>query len=92
MSDLEREIDNNFDFFQRTLSEYLPKQEGRYALLKNGRIIQFFDSAFEAEEAGEKQFDDGLYSIQEVTRAPADLGFFSYAFNQGQAGQPPRHC
>lgn len=92
MSDIEREIDANFDFFQRTLGDYLPQHEGMFALLKNGRVIHFFDSAFEAEEAGEKQFPDGLYSIQEVSRLPADLGFFSYAFNQGEAGQPTGHC
>jgi hypothetical protein len=82
---IEHEIDQNFDFFQRNLSDYIPRFEGKFALLKNCAVVRFFDSAFEAEQAGEKEFSDGLYSIQQVSRAPADLGFFSYAFNQGQA-------
>jgi hypothetical protein len=83
--DIEREIDQNFDFFQRTLSDYLPDFDGKFALLRRGSLIRFFDSPAEAEAAGEKEFNDGLYSIQQVSQAPADLGFYSYAFNQGQA-------
>ena len=82
---IEHEIDTNFDFFQRTLGDYLPDFSGKYALLKNCEVVAFFDSAFEAEQAGEKEFSDGLYSIQQVSEAPADLGFFTYAFNQRQA-------
>lgn len=84
--DIEREIDRNFDYFQRNLSDYLPQHEGKFALLKGASVVRFFNTAFEAEEAGEKEFSDGLYSIQQVSRAPADLGFFSYAFDQRQAG------
>jgi hypothetical protein len=81
---IEHEVDTNFDFFQRSLSEYLPLHEGKYALIKNCHVVAFYDSAFAAEQDGEKRFEDGLYSIQQVSEAPADLGFFSYAFNQGQ--------
>ncbi len=84
MSAIEKEIDRNFDFFQRSLGDFLTTHEGKFALLKNGGLVHFFDTAFEAEVAGEKRFADGLYSIQQVSEAPADLGFFSYAFNQGQ--------
>ena len=84
-ADIEREVQSNFDFFQRNLADYLPQHEGKFALLRNCGVIRFFNSAFEAEAAGEKEFTDGLYSIQQVSQMPADLGFFSYAFNQGQA-------
>jgi hypothetical protein len=83
---IETEIDRNFDFFQRNLSQFLPTDLGRFALLRNCSVVQFCGTPFEAEMAGEAQFPDGIYSIQEVTDSPVDLGFFTYAFDQGQAG------
>jgi hypothetical protein len=73
---LAREVDRNYDFFQRHMSEYLPLEFGRYALLRHGQVLGFFDSADAAEEQGE-QFEDGIYSIQLVDPAPIDLGAFS---------------
>ncbi len=70
------EVEHNYDFFQRHMSEYLPTQFGRYALLRHRKIIDFFDDAAQAEERGE-QFPDGLYSIQLVDPAPVNLGLFS---------------
>lgn len=73
---LAEEVDRNYDFFQRHMSEYLPCEFGRYALLRHGQIVGFFDSADVAEERGE-QFEDGIYSIQLVDPAPINLGAFS---------------
>lgn len=89
---IEGEIERNFDFFQRNLAAYIPTEFGRFALLHNCSCVGFFPSAFEAEQAGESHFPDDVYSIQEVTDAPVDLGFFTYAFDQGQAGQQARDC
>jgi hypothetical protein len=87
MSAIEREIDANFDFFQRSLGSFLPQYDGKFALIKNCTVVRFYDNEFEAEAEGEERFADGLYSIQQVSEKPADLGFFSYAYNHGQAGQ-----
>jgi hypothetical protein len=83
---IEAEIERNFDFFQRSLAQFLPNERGRFALLRDCKVIQFYQTPFDAEKAGEVQFPDGLYSIQEVTESPVDLGFFTYAFDQRQAG------
>ena len=83
---IEAEIERNFDFFQRNLSKFLPLERGRFALLRDCNVVMFYKTPFEAETAGEKQFPDGVYSIQEVTESPVDLGFFTYAFDQGQTG------
>lgn len=88
---IEHEIQKNFDFFQRNLSRYLPEAMGRFALLRDGGLVQFYDTVLDAEQAGEAKFDDGLFSIQEVTETSVDLGFFTYAFDQGQVGQPARN-
>lgn len=70
------EVDRNYDFFQRHMSSYLPRERGRYALLRHGKVIGFYEGADAAEERGE-QFGDGLYSIQLVDPAPVNLGAFS---------------
>lgn len=37
------QIDANYDYLQRTLALLLPEHEGQYALLKDCRIVGFFD-------------------------------------------------
>ena len=73
---LAEEVDRNYDHFQRHMMEYLPREFGRYALLRAEKVVGFFDSADAAEERGEK-FGDGIYSIQLVDPAPINLGAFS---------------
>lgn len=74
-----REIDANYDYLQRTLALLLPEHEGQYALLKDRAIVGFFDRPGDAYRAALERFTDRLFSIQEVTSEPLDLGFFSYA-------------
>ena len=74
-----REIDRNYDFLQRALARVLPDHEGQYALLKDSAIVAFFDRPGDAYRAALDRFPDRLFSIQEVTSEPLDLGFFSYA-------------
>lgn len=48
--------------------------------MRDGQIVEFFDTARDAYIAGQKVFeDDLLFSIQEVIETPVDLGFFSHA-------------
>ena len=80
---LEVEIDNNFDFIQRTMASYLPNNEGKYALLRDCSVIELFDTAVEAERAGMIRYGSQPFSIQEITMTTVDLGFFSHAFAEG---------
>jgi len=73
---LAEEVDRNYDYFQRHMSEFLPAEYGRYALLRAEQVVGFFESADAAEERGER-FGDGIYSIQLVDPAPINLGAFS---------------
>ena len=73
---LAAEVDRNYDYFQRHIVEFLPREFGRYALLRSAKIVGFFDTADAAEARGEA-FGDGLYSIQLVDPAPVNLGAFS---------------
>ncbi len=76
---LKIEVDENYDFLQRNLSNLIPRQTGRYALLKSREIVSFYDRPGDAYRDGLRRFPDGIFSIQEVTDEALDLGFFSYA-------------
>lgn len=83
MTAIQAEVDRNFDAFLRVIGRHLPKEEGRYAVLRHGEITGFHDSVADAVQAGESSYPDQLYSIQEATTRTVDLGFFSHAFNNG---------
>lgn len=76
---LEQEIARNFDYFQRTLSEHLRAHAGRFALIKRQRVHGYFASPGEADREGWSRFGDGIYSIQQITPEPVELGLYANA-------------
>ena len=79
--DVERqklEVDRNYDAFMRMLGTILPDQRDRLALMRDGRIVGYFDTPREALRAADDLFPDRIFSIQEVTDEPIDLGFWSH--------------
>lgn len=76
---LSREVERNFDFFQRNLGTFLQDYAGKFALLRHSAVVDFFDKPGEANLVGAGKFDDGIYSIQQVTDEPVDLGLYSNA-------------
>lgn len=78
------EIERKYDFLMRNLAQFLPRHEGRYAAPRHQRVIGFFDDPFDARLAGKKASADGLFSIQEVTAEPIELGV--YALHAQPAG------
>lgn len=79
--DLERqrqEVDRNFDAFTRMLGSILSDHRDQLALMRDGHIIGYFGTPREALQAAHEQFPDGIFSIQEVTDEPIDLGFWSH--------------
>ena len=72
------EVDRNYDVFTRKLASLLPERRDQFALMRDGKIIDFFVKPGEANRAGVEQFPDGIFSIQEVTDEPIDLGFWSH--------------
>lgn len=73
----QRQIDRNYDAFQRTLSALVVHHRDEFALMRDRVVIGFHRSAGDAYRAGLAQFADGLFSVQEVTDQPIDLGFHS---------------
>ncbi|MHB8628615.1 MAG: hypothetical protein ACYDBJ_16595 [Aggregatilineales bacterium] len=81
MTDLHHEqIERNYRAFEQKLPSLTPIYQGKFALMRDGEIVEFFDTARDAYVAGQKLFTDQLFSIQEVVETPIDLGFFSHAF------------
>lgn len=79
--DIERqkqEVDRNYDAFMRVLGSILPQQRDRLALMRDGQIVDYFDTPRQALQAADERFPDGVFSIQEVTDEPIDLGFWSH--------------
>lgn len=77
--DRQREqLDRNYDAFMRQLAAILPAHRDEHALMRDGRIVEFFRKPGDAYRAGTAMFEDGLFSIQEVTDEPIDLGLLSH--------------
>jgi len=81
----QEEVDRNFNFFQKELSQLLPKHRGKFALIRDCQITGFYDTPQDANTAGTQLYSDGLFSIQKVTEEIADLGFYSHAMHLGAA-------
>ncbi len=73
------EVARNYEAFVRKLPELLSTHRGKFALMHDADIVDFYDSAGDAYKAGIKQYGEGAFSMQEVTDLRADLGFFSHA-------------
>lgn len=81
ISGRQEEIDRNYDFFQRNLTQFIEKHRGQYALLRSGGVVAWFDRPGDAFRAGLEEFPDELFSIQEVEDQPAEIGLMSLAID-----------
>lgn len=72
------EIDRNYDFFQRHLSEWLGQHAGEYALLYRQELEGFYPDVASAVGEAFRRFGRKSYSIQHVTTEPDSLGHWSH--------------
>jgi hypothetical protein len=79
----EREIEDNFTYFQTAVSRLINAHAGEFALLRQRQIVALYPTASGAAAAGHTQFEDGLFSIQCVVDKPYDLGFLSNGSSNG---------
>ena len=73
------EVRRNFDAFIEQLPQLFETHAGKFALLRHSEVVRFFDTARDAMIYGTDQFPDAMFSVQEVTDAVFDLGWFSHA-------------
>jgi hypothetical protein len=76
------QVETNYKTFRQKLPDLLKTHAGKFALMRDGTVVEFFDTARDAYAAGQQLFKDNLFSIQEVIEIPVDLGFFSHAITQ----------
>ena len=78
---LQKEIDANFEAFQKVLPDLLPSEADRWALMRHGKCVDFYDTLRDAETAGRAMYKDRTFSVQQVSDAVVDLGWFSHAMH-----------
>src|ERR1700693_501962 len=59
----EQVVSENFEAFEEQLPQLLQTHAGKYALLRDKRVVEFFDSIGDAVKYGRDNFADGLYSV-----------------------------
>jgi hypothetical protein len=72
------EVERNYDAFVRMLGSIIDQHRDELALMRDERIVGYFSTAHDALVAADRLFPDQIYSIQEVTDQPLDLGFWSH--------------
>jgi hypothetical protein len=75
------EVDGNYVAFVSKLPMILHAHRDQLALMRGGEIVGYFNKPGEAYRVGLASFSDGIFSIQEVTDEPIDLGFWSHIDN-----------
>jgi hypothetical protein len=79
----EEQLKTNYESFMQKLPDLLATHRDKFALMHDGEIVEFFDTAVDTFRAGQRLYQDQGFSIQEVTDSEIDLGFFSYAVPHG---------
>ena len=80
----EAEVDKNFDFFHSIVESLMDDHEGKYVLLRDCKVISIHSTTEEAANEGCSLYPDGRFSLQQVTNAPLDLGFYSHVAGNGE--------
>ena len=75
----QHQVDENYDAFVSLLPDILQAHAGKFALMHERNVVDYFDFFGDAVRFGNNNFTDGNFSIQEVSSGSASLGFYSYA-------------
>lgn len=73
-----QQVDLNYDAFVRMLGGILVDHRDQLALMRDGMIVGYYETPRAALQAADSMFSDQIFSIQEVTDEPLDLGFWSH--------------
>lgn len=79
------ELDRNYDAFKAVLPNLLPRNRGRFAVVRDGEVNDLFDTSRDAFIFGWRHYKDDRFSVQEVTDEPVYLGIFSHAIDIGNS-------
>ena len=78
-SDKLAEIDSNLERFLELLPTLVKAHHDKYVLMRHQQVVDYFPTAVDAQIAGNQQFEDQIFSIQQVRETAEELGRYSYA-------------
>ena len=78
-----QQVEKNFEAFQKALPKLLKKHRDKFALMRDGKVVDVFDDLGKAHQRGFELYEDEIFSIQEITDHSINLGFFSHALHTG---------
>lgn len=73
-----REVERNYAAFQEMLPELMKTMPGKFVVMHDKKIVATLSTFAEANLTGRMLYGDSVYSVQEVTETPVDLGWFSH--------------
>ena len=74
------QVKRDYEAFLKVLPTLARTHPGKFALMRDGNVVDSFDTARDAYVAGSRLYQaDMLFSIQEVVETPVNLGVHSYA-------------
>jgi hypothetical protein len=73
------EIDRNLNRFLELLPGLLQDHRNEVVLMRSASVVGYYPSAIEAQIAGNRQFADRLFSIQQIKEVAEELGHYAYA-------------
>ena len=75
------QVEINYTAFKKMIDKIIVDHRGKFALMHDGKIIAYFDTSKDAFTAGQLLYgciyEQGRYSVQEVTDRVIDLGGYS---------------
>ncbi|MGR3984658.1 MAG: hypothetical protein OD817_05305 [Gammaproteobacteria bacterium] len=74
----QKQVDDNYAAFQKLDDRFFEEHYGKYALMRDCKVVEVFDSWQDARKTAMLLYTDKHFSLQKVDKAPIDLGFYSY--------------
>lgn len=78
---IQDEVDRNYESFLKLLPDIPQSKVGKFAVLRGGKIVEYFDTAGDAATFGNDKFKNKPFSVQQVEERVVDLGYFSHAMH-----------
>jgi hypothetical protein len=75
------EVEANYAKFAKLLPKLLESRAGKFAVMRAGEIVDFFDTIGDAARFGSHEYKDRVFSIQEVTDRALCIGYQSNAIS-----------
>lgn len=75
----QREVDRNYDAFVAELPNLIAIYANKYALMSDAKVVGTYTTLEDAYTAAQSFLVGKTYTVQKITDAPVDLGFFSHA-------------